>query len=147
MIIRSATRADLDAIVELIFDDELGQTRDAPVVDEAYEKAFADIQADARNDMIVGEDDGVIVGCLQITYIPGLGRHGAERSLVEMVRVRSDRRSQGLGRELIVWAIDQAKARGCGLVQLTTDKRRQAAHRFYQRLGFVASHEGMKLTL
>ncbi len=147
MIIRSATRADLDAIVELIFDDELGQTRDAPVVDEAYEKAFADIQADARNDMIVGEDDGVIVGCLQITYIPGLGRHGAERSAGGDGPGPLDRRSQGLGRELIVWAIDQAKARGCGLVQLTTDKRRQAAHRFYQRLGFVASHEGMKLTL
>ncbi len=147
MIIRTATRADLDAIVGLIVDDMLGGSRDVPAVDAAYEKAFADIEADPRNEMIVGEDDGVVVACLQITYIPGLGRHGAERSLIEMVRVSSERRGQGLGQELMTWAIEQAKARGCGLVQLTSDKRRADAHRFYERLGFEASHEGMKLSL
>jgi predicted N-acetyltransferase YhbS len=147
MIIRTATRADLEAIVTLIVDDPLGVTRDAGVVDPAYEKAFADIQADPRNTMIVGEDDGDVVACLQITYIPGLGRHGGQRCLIEMVRVSSNRRGQGLGQELMTWAIEQAKARGCAVVQLTSDKQRVDAHRFYGRLGFVASHEGMKLSL
>jgi GNAT superfamily N-acetyltransferase len=95
----------------------------------------------------VAEDDEQVIACLQITYIPGLGRRGAERSLIEAVRVRSDRRGQGVGGLLIGWVIDQARSRGCGLVQLTSDKSRVDAHRFYGRLGFVASHEGMKLAL
>lgn len=147
MILRTATRADLPAIVGLLADDVLGKTRDFPAVDEAYERAFADISADTRNTLLVADDAGEVVGCMQITYIPGLGRHGAERALIEAVRVRADRRGRGIGRELVAWAIDQAKQRGCALVQLTTDKRRTDAHRFYRRLGFVASHEGMKLTL
>lgn len=84
---------------------------------------------------------------MQITYIPGLGRHGAERAQFEAVRVRSDRRGQGLGQQFMTWAIEQARKRGCALVQLTSDKSRIDAHRFYARLGFVASHEGMKLIL
>ncbi|MFG1844671.1 GNAT family N-acetyltransferase [Micromonospora carbonacea] len=147
VILREAVRADLPAILALLADDVLGRTRDVGEVDDAYERAFADISADPRNHLVVADDDGVVVGCLQITYIPGLGRHGAERSLVEAVRVRSDRRGQGLGGEMIRWAIDQARQRGCGLVQLTTDKSRADAHRFYLALGFVASHEGMKLPL
>ncbi|MBB5827895.1 GNAT family N-acetyltransferase [Micromonospora carbonacea] len=147
VILREAVRADLPAILALLADDVLGRTRDVGEVDDAYERAFADISADPRNHLVVADDDGVVVGCLQITYIPGLGRHGAERSLVEAVRVRSDRRGQGLGGEMIRWAIDQARQRGCGLVQLTTDKSRTDAHRFYLALGFVASHEGMKLPL
>jgi GNAT superfamily N-acetyltransferase len=147
MIIRTATIVDLPAIVGLLVDDPLGATRDTPVVDDRYEQAFRDIEADPRNTVVVGEDGGEVVGCLQITYIPGLGRHGAERSLIEAVRVRSDRRGQRLGEQLMTWAIDEARARGCALVQLTTDKKRLAAHRFYDRLGFVASHEGMKLAL
>ncbi|PWR06838.1 GNAT family N-acetyltransferase [Micromonospora acroterricola] len=144
---REAVRADLPAVIALLADDVLGKARDFTEVDEAYERAFADISADPRNQLIVAEQGGELVGCLQITYIPGLGRHGAERSLIESVRVRSDRRGQGLGRALMAWAIDQARQRGCALVQLTTDKARQDAHRFYLSLGFVASHEGMKLPL
>ncbi|MEU4335577.1 GNAT family N-acetyltransferase [Micromonospora lupini] len=147
VLFREAVRADLPAVIALLADDVLGKARDFTEVDEAYERAFADISADPRNLLIVAEQGGELVGCLQITYIPGLGRHGAERSLIEAVRVRSDRRGQGLGRELMTWAIDQARERGCALVQLTTDKTRADAHRFYLGLGFVASHEGMKLPL
>ncbi|MET7946002.1 GNAT family N-acetyltransferase [Micromonospora sp. NPDC005324] len=147
VIYREAVRADLPAVIALLADDVLGKARDVTEVDEAYERAFADIDADPRNQLIVAEQDGELVGCLQITYIPGLGRHGSERSLIESVRVRSDRRGQGLGRDLMIWAVDQARQRGCALVQLTTDKTREDAHRFYLSLGFVASHEGMKLRL
>ncbi|MFF0465948.1 GNAT family N-acetyltransferase [Micromonospora zamorensis] len=144
---REAVRADLPAVIALLADDVLGKARDFTEVDEAYERAFADISADPRNQLIVAEQGGELVGCLQITYIPGLGRHGSERSLIESVRVRSDRRGEGLGRDLMTWAIDQARQRGCALAQLTTDKTRADAHRFYLSLGFVASHEGMKLAL
>ncbi|MEU8156608.1 GNAT family N-acetyltransferase [Micromonospora sp. NPDC048986] len=144
---REAVRADLPAVIALLADDVLGKARDFTEVDEAYERAFAAIDADPRNQLIVAEQAGELVGCLQITYIPGLGRHGSERSLIESVRVRSDRRGQGLGRQLMTWAVDQARERGCALVQLTTDKTRADAHRFYLGLGFVASHEGMKLAL
>ncbi|MFG1913380.1 GNAT family N-acetyltransferase [Micromonospora sp. NPDC048898] len=144
---REAVRADLPAVIALLADDVLGKARDFTEVDEAYERAFAAIDADPRNQLIVAEQAGDLVGCLQITYIPGLGRHGAERSLIESVRVRSDRRGQGLGQQLMTWAVDQARQRGCALVQLTTDRTRVDAHRFYLGLGFVASHEGMKLAL
>lgn len=144
---REAVEADLPAIVALLADDVLGRARDHAVVDETYRRAFADIDADPRNQLIVADDGGEVVACLQLTYIPGLGRHGAERCLVEAVRVRADRRGGGLGRELMNWVIAAAKQRGCALVQLTTDKTRADAHRFYLRLGFVASHEGMKLPL
>ncbi|WP_200209209.1 GNAT family N-acetyltransferase [Micromonospora coerulea] len=147
VIFRDAVRADLPAIIALLADDVLGKARDFTEVDEAYEKAFADIAADPRNHLVVADVGGELVGCMQITYIPGLGRHGAERSLIESVRVRSDVRGRGLGREMMAWAIDQARQRGCALVQLTTDKTRADAHRFYRNLGFVASHEGMKLAL
>jgi len=147
VIFRTATRADLAAIVTLIVDDVLGKERDHPEVDDAYERAFADIDADPRNLLVVADDGGEVVACMQITYVPGLGRHGGERSLIEAVRVRADRRGEGLGARFLTWAIEQARARGCALVQLTTDKSRVDAHRFYERLGFVASHEGMKLVL
>lgn len=147
VIFREAVRADLPAVIALLADDVLGKARDFTQVDEAYERAFADITADPRNHLVVADRDGELVGCMQITYIPGLGRHGAERSLIESVRVRSDLRGQGLGRQMMTWAIDQARGRGCALVQLTTDKSRADAHRFYRDLGFVASHEGMKLAL
>ncbi|MGW1059753.1 N-acetyltransferase family protein [Micromonospora rubida] len=147
VIFREAVRADLPAVIALLADDMLGKARDFTEVDEAYERAFADISADPRNHLVVADEEGALVGCMQITYIPGLGRHGAERSLIEAVRVRSDRRGQGLGREMMRWAIDQAERRGCALVQLTTDKSRTDAHRFYRALGFTATHEGMKLAL
>jgi Acetyltransferase (GNAT) family len=97
VIFREAVHADLPAIVALLADDVLGKARDVAVVDDAYEQAFADIDADPRNVLLVAEDDADVVACLQITYVPGLGRHGAERALIEAVRVRSDRRGQRLG--------------------------------------------------
>ncbi|MEU6202160.1 GNAT family N-acetyltransferase [Micromonospora musae] len=147
VIFREAVRADLPAVIALLADDVLGRARDFTVVDAAYEKAFADITADPRNQLIVAEAGGELLGCYQVTYIPGLGRHGTERALIEAVRVRSDQRGQGLGRQMMAWAIDRAREHGCGLVQLTTDKSRHDAHRFYRALGFVPSHEGMKLPL
>lgn len=147
MIFREAVRADLPAIVALLADDVLGKARDHAVVDDAYERAFAEIDADPRNHLMVADDGGDVVACMQVTYIPGLGRHGAERSHIEAVRVRSDRRGRGIGRRFMAWAVDEARARGCALVQLTTDKTRADARRFYAGLGFVASHEGMKLTM
>ncbi|MEU7932997.1 GNAT family N-acetyltransferase [Micromonospora echinofusca] len=147
VIFRKAVRADLPAVVALLADDVLGRTRDLTEVDAAYEKAFADIDADPRNQLIVADADGELLGCMQLTYIPGLGRHGAERQLIEAVRVRSDLRGRGVGGQMINWAIDQARQRGCALVQLTTDKTRRDAHRFYLNLGFLPTHEGLKLPL
>lgn len=147
MLFREAIRADLPAVLELLADDVIGRDRDSAVVDFEYEQAFAAIDADPRNLLAVAEDGGEVVGCLQLTFIPGLGRHGAERCLVEAVRVRSDRRGAGVGGDFMRWVIGQARVRGCALVQLTTDKRRPDAHRFYAALGFTPSHEGMKLLL
>jgi GNAT superfamily N-acetyltransferase len=147
MIFREAVRDDLPAIIALLADDVLGKARDHATIDERYEAAFAAITADPRNLLIVADDGGAVMACFQMTYIPGLGRHGAERCQIEAVRVRSDARGGGLGAAMMTWAIEQARARGCAMVQLTTDKSRVDAHRFYRRLGFVASHEGMKLVL
>ncbi|MEJ3747762.1 GNAT family N-acetyltransferase [Actinomycetes bacterium KLBMP 9797] len=147
MIFREAVAADLPAILQLLVDDQLGAGRDVAVVDARYERAFAEIAADPRNMLVVAEDGGEVVGCMQITYIPGLSRHGAERAQVEAVRIRADRRGHGTGAAFMMWAIDQARARGCAMVQLTSDNSRTDAHRFYTRLGFVTSHVGMKLRL
>ncbi len=124
------------------------------VITEAYEQAFAAIDADPRNEVLVLVEDiddhgdgGRVVGCLQVTYIPGLGRGGAERALIEAVRVRADRRGSGLGRILMERTIGRARTRGCALVQLTSDKRREDAHRFYDGLGFARSHDGFKLAI
>jgi GNAT superfamily N-acetyltransferase len=148
VIFRTATRSDLAAIIALLADEETVLDPSAIDVDEAYAKAFEAIDADGRNEMMVlDEGDGTVLGCLQLTYIPGLGRHGEERALIEAVRIRADRRGAGLGRELLVRAIDRARGRGCTLVQLTSNKRRVEAHRFYGSLGFVRSHDGFKLPL
>ncbi|MFE6866896.1 GNAT family N-acetyltransferase [Kitasatospora sp. NPDC057692] len=148
MILRTATRRDLPSVIALLTDEE-GTTGPASVeVGGAYARAFADIDADPRNEMLVlDEGDGTVLGYLQATYIPGLGRGGSERALFEGVRVRADRRGSGLGRELMRRAIERARERGCTLVQLTSDKRRAEAHRFYASLGFDRSHDGFKLTL
>ncbi|GAA1533430.1 GNAT family N-acetyltransferase [Actinomadura kijaniata] len=146
--LRPATRADLPAVLALLADEEQVVDPAAVVVTEAYERAFAAIDADPRNEMLVLVDGGgTVVGCLQATYIPGLGKGGAERALVEAVRIRADRRGDGLGRTLMTHAINRARSRGCVLVQLTSNKRREAAHRFYTALGFADSHEGFKLAL
>lgn len=142
--IRRATAADVPAIVALLADDPLGAGRESPG-DPAYATAFAEIDADPHQFLAVADAGGSVVGTLQLTFIPGLSRRGATRALIEAVRVRSDHRGSGLGRRLAEWAIDTARARGAALVQLTTDASRADAHRFYERLGFVASHVGMKL--
>ncbi|MFD8892068.1 GNAT family N-acetyltransferase [Streptomyces sp. NPDC059566] len=159
MIFREATRQDLPAVLALLADEEWVLDPASIVVGEAHERAFAAIAADPRNEMLVLTDDahdpdgdparagGVVLGCLQLTYIPGLGQNGLERALVEAVRIRADRRGAGLGAELMRRAAERARERGCGLVQLTSSKRRTAAHRFYERLGFARSHEGFKLHL
>jgi GNAT superfamily N-acetyltransferase len=146
-LIRLATRGDLAAIVRLIADDGLGRGREdlSATLAACYTDAFAAIEADPNNEIAVMERDGEIVGCLQLTYIPGLSRQGAWRAQIESVRVASDLRGQGLGRKFFEWAIARAKDKGCALVQLTTDKSRAEAHRFYESLGFTASHDGMKL--
>ncbi|MFJ3881601.1 GNAT family N-acetyltransferase [Streptomyces sp. NPDC090077] len=152
--LRPAARADLPAVLALLADEENVVDPAALVVDEAYERAFAAIDADPRNEVLVlvegvdGQGDGGrVVGCLQVTYIPGLGKGGAERALIEAVRVRADRRGGGLGRILMDRTIERARTRGCALVQLTSNKRREDAHRFYGGLGFARSHDGFKLAL
>ncbi|APF36851.1 Ribosomal protein S18 acetylase RimI and related acetyltransferases [Chelatococcus sambhunathii] len=146
---RDATGADLAAIVALLADDPLGATREAPAVElpSAYAEAFAAIAADANNRLIVADDGGAVVGCLQLTFIPGLTYTGGWRAQIEGVRIAQSQRGRGLGRAMFNWAIEQARARGCRLVQLTTNKARPDALRFYESLGFTASHEGMKLDL
>lgn len=148
MIFRTATRQDLPAVLALLADEEKVVDPASVVIDEAYERAFEAITGDSRNEMLVlADDDGTVLGCLQATYIPGLGKHGAERALIEAVRVRADRRGAGLGRELFERAVERARQRGCALVQLTSNKRRTEAHRFYASLGFARSHDGFKLAL
>ncbi|HEY7594827.1 MAG TPA: GNAT family N-acetyltransferase [Actinophytocola sp.] len=142
--IRRAAATDVPAIVAMLADDPLGAKRESPG-DPAYATAFAEIDADPHQFLAVAEADGSVVGTLQLTFIPGLSRRGATRALIEAVRVRSDQRGAGVGRRLAEWAIDTARSRGAAVVQLTTDASRRDAHRFYERLGFVASHVGMKL--
>jgi GNAT superfamily N-acetyltransferase len=143
--IRKARTEDVPAIVAMLADDPLGAARERPG-DPRYAAAFAELDADPRQLLAVAEAGGEVIGTLQLTFIPGLSRRGATRALIEAVRVRSDQRGGGLGQRLVEWAIEQAKQRGCALVQLTTDASRTDAHRFYARLGFTASHVGMKLT-
>jgi GNAT superfamily N-acetyltransferase len=149
VIFRDARRADVPAIVALLADDPLGGGRETvgEDVDEAYWRAFEAIDADPRNALIVADRDGEVVGTMQLTFLPGLSRRGAERAQIEGVRVRADQRGARLGRQMIEWAIDQAREHGCALVQLTTDKSRTEAHRFYTSLGFRATHEGLKLNV
>ncbi len=148
-VVRRATRADVPEIVRLLADDPLGQTREAPThpLPESYYRAFEAIEADPNQFLAVVEQQGRIVGTFQLSYIPGLSHKGAWRAQIEAVRIDHALRNQGLGRAVMLWAIEQARQKGCALVQLTTDKSRPAAHRFYQRLGFISSHEGMKLKL
>ena len=130
----------------MLADDHLGAHREQPG-DPAYLAAFELLDADPHQLLVVADKGGEPVGTLQLTLIPGLSRRGATRAQIEAVRVRSDLRGSGLGRELVLWAIDAARERGCVMVQLTSDNSRTAAHRFYERLGFTATHVGMKLAL
>ena len=143
---RPAERGDIPAIIALLVDDDLGKLRET-AGGSAYERAFAAIEADPNQCLVVAENDGKIVGCFQLTFIPGLSRGGQWRGQIEAVRVQRALRGQGIGRAMMDWAIEQCRERNCGLVQLTTDKARSDAHRFYESLGFTATHEGMKLRL
>lgn len=146
---RTATLADLEAIVSLLADDALGARREtiASPPGACYVSAFQSIAADANQRLVVAADGEAIVGTLQLSFIPGIARRGAWRGQIEAVRIAASHRGSGLGQRLFEWAMDACRARGCQLVQLTTDKGRPDAHRFYEKLGFVASHEGYKLAL
>jgi ribosomal protein S18 acetylase RimI-like enzyme len=149
IVFRQAQSADLPSIVALLADDDLGRTReDASVpLNRKYVDAFDALQRDPNQLLAVLVAGGVVVGCVQISFIPGLSRLGMWRGQIESVRIASSCRGEGLGRRLIEWAIAECRKRGCGLVQFTTDKSRLDARRFYESLGFRASHEGMKLNL
>lgn len=147
VVVRVAQRRDVPEMVALLVDDMLGKARDQTSDLEPYYEAWDEIILDPNAEILVLDLDGRVVGMAQLNYARGLGRKGMRRCTIEAVRVASNLRGQGLGAILIENCLDLARARGCGLVQLTTDKARTDAHRFYQRLGFAASHEGMKLYL
>jgi ribosomal protein S18 acetylase RimI-like enzyme len=146
---RDATAADLPAIVAMLADDALGRERESP--DEpllpSYYETFAAIERDPNNSLIVAYQDDAVVGALQLSFMPSISYRGSWRATIENVRTSNALRGRGIGRALIEHAIARARAHGCRIVQLTTDKRRTDALRFYERLGFAASHEGMKLHL
>lgn len=149
IVFRPAQSADLPSIIALLADDDLGRTReDASVpLNGKYVEAFDALQRDPNQLLAVLVAGGVVVGCVQISFIPGLSRLGMWRGQIESVRIASSCRGKGLGHRLIESAIAECRKRGCGLVQFTTDKSRLDARRFYESLGFRASHEGMKLNL
>jgi len=147
LVIRPATRDDVAAIVALLADDPLGAAREEPDDPGRYDTAYDRVVADPGQHLVVAERDGSVVGTLQLSVIPGLSRRGATRSIIEGVRVARDERGAGLGTELITWAVEESRRLGATLVQLTSDASRTDARRFYERLGFVASHVGFKLPL
>ncbi|TDE34277.1 GNAT family N-acetyltransferase [Nonomuraea mesophila] len=147
LLFRRARQDDVPAIVAMLADDPLGAQREGDPGDKRYLAAFERIDADPYDELIVAERDGKVVGTMQLTYLAGLSRLGAERCQIEAVRVAASERGRGLGRKMIQWAVDRARARGCAMVQLTSDKSRTDAHRFYDSLGFTDSHVGYKLRL
>jgi GNAT superfamily N-acetyltransferase len=145
--IRPAAADDVPAIVAMLADDDLGNARESPADLAPYNAAFARLAADPNQLLLVAVRDGAVVGTLQLTIIAGLSRRGATRAVLEAVRVERGARGAGIGEQLVGWAVAEARRRGCQLVQLTSDKSRARAHRFYERLGFKASHIGFKLQL
>ena len=146
---REARKDDLTLVIQILADDPLGSKREKfqtplPV---AYLKAFDSIVDDPNNELVVATLNAEIVGFLQLTFIPYLTYQGGWRALIEGVRVNKKYRNQGIGKKIFTWAINRAKEKGCHLIQLTTDKKRPDARRFYESLGFEATHEGMKLHL
>lgn len=138
---------DVPAIVRLLADDPLGAGRETAPDDPSYEQAFAQIDADPQQVLVVAWVGGEVVGCLQLTFIPGLSHAGATRAQVEGVRVAPSHRSRGLGEQMLRWCAEYSRGRGARMLQLTTNASRTRAHGFYERLGYVASHVGMKLDL
>ncbi|PBC77410.1 L-amino acid N-acyltransferase YncA [Streptomyces sp. TLI_235] len=147
LVIRPATDADLHAIVAMLADDPLGATRESPDDLTPYREALTRITADPHQHLVVAERHGRTVGTLQLTVVPGLSRRGTTRTIIEGVRIHADERGSGLGTTMIEWAVERSRELGAGLVQLTSDATRTDAHRFYERLGFTASHLGFKLAL
>ncbi len=146
---REAMESDIRALVALLADDELGSNREdlSVPLNQRYLDAFHSIDKDSNNELTVVESDGVLVGMLQLTFIPYLTHTGSWRCLIEGVRIAKTHRGQGLGAGFINWAINRARQRSCSIVQLTSDKRRPDALRFYESLGFEATHEGFKLKI
>jgi len=149
IVFRAAREEDLPDIIELLADDPLGSARDdaSLPLDDRYAAAFVAISHDANQLMAVAEQGSCVIGCLQLSFIPGLTRKGAWRGQIEGVRIAAACRGKGFGQEFFDWAIRQCRERNCALVQLSTDVARPEAKRFYESLGFEASHVGMKLVL
>ncbi|MEU0407996.1 GNAT family N-acetyltransferase [Streptomyces griseorubiginosus] len=145
--IRPATTDDVPAIVAMLADDPLGAERESPGDLTPYLAALERLAADPNQHLVVAVREARVVGTLQLTVVPGLSRRGATRSIIEGVRIHADERGSGLGTRLIEWAIEESRNQHCRLVQLTSDNTRTDAHRFYERLGFTASHVGFKLAL
>ncbi|MER7931779.1 MULTISPECIES: GNAT family N-acetyltransferase [unclassified Streptomyces] len=145
--IRAAVADDVPAIVGMLADDPLGARRESPDDLTPYFSALERLNADPNQRLVVAVREGRVVGTLQLTFIPGLSRQGATRSIIEAVRIHADERGGGLGTRFIEWAIEESRRQGCQLVQLTSDASRTGAHRFYERLGFTGSHVGFKLEL
>jgi ribosomal protein S18 acetylase RimI-like enzyme len=147
VIIRRAAHADVGAIIAMLADDPLGRARERleEPLPPSYFKAFEMLDRDPNIQLVVAEEGGRVVGCLQLCVLPGLSSQGASRGLIEDVRVASDRRSRGIGEQLVGWAIEQSRGKGCKLVELLTHHSRLDAQRFYERLGFQRSHVGMTI--
>lgn len=146
---RPARRDELPAIVALLADDIFGRSRESalPTLDPRYVAAFTAITADPNQQLVVALDGDAVIGTLQLSFLPGISHLGSWRGQVEGVRIASARRGEGLGEAMMAWAVAACRARGCSHVQLTTDRQRTDAHRFYDRLGFKPSHLGYKLAL
>ncbi|NED04444.1 GNAT family N-acetyltransferase [Streptomyces sp. SID6648] len=145
--IRPAVPEDLPAVVAMLADDPLGAQRESPDDLTPYQEALQRLADDPNQHVVVAVRQNRVVGTLQLTIIPGLSRRGSTRSIIEGVRIHGDERGSGLGTQLIQWAVDESRRQNCQLVQLTSDVTREDAHRFYERLGFTASHVGFKLAL
>lgn len=147
MIIRQAKRNDVPFIVEMLANDDLGKLREdfQEPLPEKYYDAFDDIEKDQNQELMVMEDAGLVIGTLQLSFIQYLTYQGGIRAQIEAVRIRDDFRGRGIGKQLFLWAIARSKEKGAHVVQLTTDKKRPDALKFYKSLGFIDSHEGMKL--
>jgi len=149
MIFRKAKRNDLPATVQMLANDKLGKLREAyrDPLPESYYTAFDAIDSDPNQELIVGEHEHQIIGTLQLTFIAGLTYQGGVRALIEAVRIRDDMTGKGIGKQMMEWAIQRARERKAFIVQLTSNKERPGAIRFYEKLGFKASHEGLKIFL
>ena len=149
LLIRRAVRTDVPLIVAMLADDFLGARREAYAdpLPEFYYRAFEAIESDPATELVVAELEGQVVGTLQLFFLPSLSFQGGTRAQVESVRVAAGRRGQGIGSQMMHWAIQRARSRGCRMLQLTTHGERKDAHRFYEKLGFTANYVGMKFMI